>query len=203
MPDDLTAQILTLAPKCTPVWASAISEAMMKAFINTPRRVTMFLAQCAHESGGFTRFVENLNYSAQGLINTWPNRFQNMSIALLYHRDPVRIGNRAYANRLGNGSEETGDGYKYRGRGVIQITGRHNYRDAGIGVDWPLEEMPDDAANPYPGAAVAAWFWRSRGLNELADHADFVGITKKINGGLNGMADREEWLEKAQAILVA
>lgn len=201
MSDDLAAQILKLAPKCTPVWASALSEAMMKAYINNPRRVTMFLAQFAHESAGFTRFEENLNYSAQGLLATWPKRFPNMSIALLYNRDPVRIGNRAYANRMGNGDEESGDGYRFRGRSPCMLTGRFNYREAEVGVDWPLEAKPDDAVNPYPGAAIAAWYWRSRGLNELADRADFVGVTKKINGGLIGMADRERWLEKAQAIL--
>ena len=195
--------IQAVAPKCPTEWATALVKCMADANITTPPRIAMFIAQCAHESAGFTRFEENLNYSANGLMATWPKRFPNLSIALLYARDPEKIANRVYGNRLGNGDEKSGHGWLYRGRGAIQITGRENYKAAGDAIRYPLLSMPHEAAQPPVGAAVGAWFWRSRGLNAIADEntADsFLRITKKINGGTRGLADRERWLSIAQSV---
>ena len=193
-------QIQAVAPKCSAGWAAALVDAMNIEAITTPARASMFVAQCAHESAGFTRFVENLNYSAKGLQATWPKRFPTMSVALLYARDPERIANRVYGGRLGNGPEASGDGWRYRGRGCIQITGRANYRTVGAAIDWPLETTPEDAEHPWPGARIAGWYWRSRDCNRFADAGDFVGVTKAINGGLVGLRDRELWLYKARPI---
>lgn len=159
----------------------------------------MFIAQCAHESAGFTRFVENLNYSAEGLMRTWPNRFPNFEATDGYARNPERIANLVYANRSGNGNEASGDGWKYRGRGCIQLTGHNNYTAASAAIQYPLATQPDDLALAAYAAPVACWFWQSRGLNELADIGDFEGITRRVCGGTTGLADRFAWLEKIQA----
>lgn len=194
-------QITAIAPRCPPEWAAALARAMGVATINTPERAAMFLAQCAHESAGLTRFEENLNYSANGLMETWPKRFPTTSVALLYARDPQRIANRVYANKLGNGEEGSGDGWRYRGRGCLQLTGRENYQKAGAALRFPLISMPEQAAEPALGSSIAAWYWTTRGLNTLADAGDFTGITRKINGGLIGLDDRQSWLAKARAVL--
>jgi putative chitinase len=192
------AQIIALAPRCSPAWAQELPRAMERTGIVTDERAAMFLAQCAHESAGFTRFVENLNYSAQALIRTWPKRFRTPGEADAYAHQPVRIANRVYADRLGNGPEHSGDGWRYRGRGCIQITGRDNYRRAGVDLRFPLESMPEEAAEAPLGAAIAAWFWSSRNLNTLADVGDFEAITRRINGGATGLDDRLQWLERAR-----
>lgn len=193
-------QITAIAPRCSPEWASALARAMTTASI-TGDRACMFLAQCAHESGGLTRFEENLNYSSNGLMATWPSRFHTLSVALLYQRDPQKIANRVYANRLGNGDENSGDGWRYRGRGCLQLTGRENYEKAGTALRFPLVSQPEEAAGPDLGANIAAWYWTTKGLNALADAGDFTAITRRINGGLIGKEDREKWLEKARAVI--
>lgn len=197
----LADQILDLAPRCSPGWAVSLAEQMPQWHITGRDRVCAFLAQCAHESAGFTRFEENLNYSAEALMRTWPSRFPSLQVAAPYARQPERIANHVYANRLGNGNEASGDGWKYRGRGAIQITGRANYRKAGEGVGFALEAHPADAALPAQGARVACWYWHFSGLNELADDGDFEGITRRINGGLIGLADRRTWLDRARTII--
>lgn len=189
--------MLAFAPHASPGWDEALAAACPKWDI-TGVRLEMFLAQCAHESAGFTRFVENLNYSADGLMRTWPSRFTKYELAVEYARQPEKIANFVYANRLGNGNESSGDGWEYRGRGAIQITGRWNYRKAGMGVGYPLEQFPNDAATPTVGAQVACWFWSTNGLNELADAGDFKGITRRINGGYTGQDSRELWLAKVR-----
>lgn len=188
--------IRAIAPGCSPEWADALNAAMPLWGIVSAHRRAMFLAQCAHESGGFTRFVENLNYSAQALMRTWPNRFPSLAIAAQYERQPEKIANHVYANRLGNGNEASGDGWKYRGRGCLQITGHNNYTAAGAAIRYPLGVYPQDLEQPQFGAPAAAWFWQSRGLNELADEGDFEGITRRINGGMTGLTDRIAWLHK-------
>ena len=193
--------IVAIAPGCSLGWATAISGEMPRWHIDTPQRHAMFLAQCAHESAGFTRFEENLNYSAEALMRTWPSRFPTFAAAAEVARRPEAISNRVYANRLGNGNEASGDGWKYRGRGAIQITGRSNYRRAGLSLGFPLEANPAEAALPTQGARVACWYWFFHGLNDLADDGDFEGITRRINGGTNGQADRERWLAKACAVI--
>lgn len=169
--------------------------------LNTPERVAMFLAQCAHESGGFRIFVENLNYSARGLRNTWPSRFPTDAIALKYARQPRAIANKVYADRYGNGGEASGMGFLYRGRGLKQLTFKNNYakfeKDTGI----PALKNPDILMS-YPEALISAlWYWgqgnpTGKSLNTYADKKDVKGCTKLINGGYIGLAERTALFNK-------
>ncbi|WP_205894903.1 glycoside hydrolase family 19 protein [Metapseudomonas otitidis] len=174
--------------------------------LTTPARQSAFLAQAAHESYGFTRLTENLNYSATGLAATWPGRFrgadgQPNALARALHRRPEAIANVVYANRMGNGPEASGDGWRYRGRGLLQITGRAQYQRCGAALGLPLVEQPDLLAQPEPAVLSAAWFWQVNGLNELADAGDFEAITRRINGGLNGLAERRAlWVKFREAL---
>lgn len=165
--------------------------------IDTPLRRAHFLAQIAHESAGFTRLVENLNYGAPGLRSTWPSRF-DAATAKAYARQPERIANKVYANRLGNGNEASGDGWRFRGRGYIQLTGRANYAEYSQRLfgDDRLVREPGQAAEPAIAIRLAGAYWQHKGLNALADMDDLVGITKRINGGLIGLTDRARWLAK-------
>jgi putative chitinase len=171
----------------------SIPEVASKFGINTPLRVAHFLAQCGHESGGFRVTQENLNYSAKGLNGIFKKYFPTEASAAAYARQPQKIANKVYANRMANGSEASGDGYKFRGRGYIQLTGRDNYTQFGkaIGVDIPSN--PDVVASTY-ALASAAWFWSKNGLNKLADagasDTAVTSITKRVNGGTIGLADR-------------
>ena len=171
----------------------SIPEVAAKFGINTPLRVAHFLAQCGHESGGFRVTQENLNYSAKGLNGIFRKYFPTEAAAAAYARQPQKIANKVYANRMANGSEASGDGYKFRGRGYIQLTGRDNYTQFGkaIGVDIPSN--PDLVASKY-ALASAAWFWSKNGLNKLADNGAsdtaVTSITKRVNGGTIGLADR-------------
>ena len=171
----------------------SIPEVASKFGINTPLRVAHFLAQCGHESGGFRVTQENLNYSAKGLNGIFRKYFPTEAAAAAYARQPQKIANKVYANRMANGSEASGDGYKFRGRGYIQLTGRDNYTQFGkaIGVDIPSN--PDLVSSKY-ALASAAWFWSKNGLNKLADNGStdtvVTSITKRVNGGTIGLADR-------------
>ncbi len=166
-----------------------------------PKRFTHFMAQLAHESAHFRRLEENLNYSGEGLWNTFRKYFNDLPHAETYARDPERIANRVYANRMLNGPEDSGDGYRYRGRGFIQLTGRENYRAIGARIGLDLENDPDQvASNVEIALRVAADFWDSRNLNKYADRNDIKTITKRINGGYNGLEDRQKLLAKARAI---
>jgi putative chitinase len=171
----------------------SIPDVASKFGINTPLRVAHFLAQCGHESGGFRVTQENLNYSAKGLNGIFRKYFPTEASAAAYARQPQKIANKVYANRMANGSEASGDGYKFRGRGYIQLTGRDNYTQFGkaIGVDIPSN--PDSVATTY-ALASAAWFWSKNGLNKLADagatDSAVTSITKRVNGGTIGLADR-------------
>ncbi len=210
---DLTAdQFRQIVPKCkTPnLWTPALSLAMGRFEINTPSRTAAFLAQIAHESAELNRLVENLNYSALGLTKTWPKRFPTLQKAQEYERNPERLANYVYANRLGNGDPASGDGWHFRGRGLIQVTGRGNYRSVGQGIDLQLEAMPELLEEPEAAALSAGYFWKSRGLNELADDRnddnddeDFVAITVLVNGGRAGLAERRAFWERAKGVLLA
>lgn len=169
--------------------------------IDTPRRIAHFIAQVAHESAMFRRVTENMNYSAEGLRAVFPRHF-DPAAAQAYARNPRAIGNRAYANRLGNGDEASGDGFRYRGRGLIQLTGRANYRAFGewLGVD--VVAAPELVSERY-AVASAVYFWTTRQLNAIADRDDLNAVTRAINGGLNGLDDRLRLLEKARAALGA
>lgn len=172
-------------------FAAPLADACAEFGIDTPARLAAFLAQVAHESGSLGRMVENLNYSAEGLRAVFPRYFSDPATALDFARQPQRIANRVYAGRLGNGDEAGGDGWRFRGRGLIQITGRENYRTCGAALGLDLDAAPELLEQPSAASRSAAWFWRSRDLNRLADAGDLQAITKRINGGLTGYADRK------------
>ena len=165
--------------------------------INTPIRIAMFFANVLHESAALSRVVENLNYSAEGLLKVFPKYF-NAQQAKEYARKPEKIANRVYANRIGNGNEDSGDGWKYRGRGLIQLTGFSNYamyEKSGY-CNGELTLHPE-WLEKFPGAIKSAmWFWKSNGLNTLADRGDMTAVCKRINGGLNGLADRNYYYNR-------
>ena len=171
----------------------SIPEVASKFGINTPLRVAHFLAQCGHESGGFKVTSENLNYSAKGLMGIFKKYFPTESIANAYARQPQKIANKVYANRMANGSETSGDGYKFRGRGYIQLTGRDNYTQFGKAIGVDIVSNPDSVSSTY-ALASAAWFWSKNGLNKLADggatDSVVTSITKRVNGGTIGLPDR-------------
>ena len=183
-------------------WTDALNNALIRWDISTPARVIAFLAQCGHESGGFKHLVENLNYSAAALRATWPARF-SAADAVAMERKPERIAERAYGGRMGNGPEGSGDGFRYRGRGIIQLTGRDNYKRAGDAIGLDFVAQPELLEQPDWAASSAGWFWATNGCNALADAGDFLAVTKRINGGTNGLADRQAWLAKVQAIVPA
>lgn len=167
-------------------------DILKKYEINTLKRRAAFMAQCHHESQGFTRKVENLNYSAKGLMNTWPARFNTQALADAYARQPEKIANKVYSDRMGNGDAASGEGWKYRGRGLLQITGKDSYqafaRVKGIELDEAVKYLETDEG----ALESACWYWQTRGLNGLADTGDIRGITKRINGGTIGYAERKE-----------
>lgn len=181
-------------------WIEPLEDVCEVYEINTPSRLACFLAQTAHESGGFNAIRENLNYSAQSLLRVFPKYF-NAALAAKYDRKPEMIANRVYANRMGNGSEETGDGFKYRGRGLIQLTGKSNYTRFAADFGMELEEAVE-YLETYDGAAMSAgWFWDANKLNDIADREDMLLLTKRINGGTIGLQDRIHHFELAKSLL--
>lgn len=180
--------------------ANDLTVTMNRAEITTPLRQAAFLAQVAHESGGFTCMVEDTNYSAEQMVEFFPDQF-DAATAAMYVGRPIAIANRAYANRDGNGDEMSGDGYKYRGRYDMQITGKDDYAAASpyVGVD--LVANPGALLGTPNVSLTAGWEWTRSGLNVLADHQDFRAITQKINGGQIGAADREMLYARARAAL--
>jgi putative chitinase len=171
-------------------WVPALNDAFARFQIATPRQQAAFIGQCGHECGNFRILEENLNYKAATLMKLWPKRFPTLEIANQYAGNPKKIANNVYASRMGNRDESSGDGYRFRGRGCIQLTGHANYFHAGqaLGLDFVME--PDLVATPKYAALTAAWFWSTHGCNQLAEAADWVGLTKKINGGTIGLDDR-------------
>jgi len=156
-----------------------------------PARLAAFIAQCAHESGGFTAIKENLNYSAKGLMGTFKKYFPNEDIANQYQRQPERIANRVYANRMSNGDESSGDGYRFCGRGLIQLTGRDNYTKFANDLGMSVEDTVAYLETSNGATASAGWFWDNNKLNQYCDNGDFVTLTKRINGGTIGIEDRK------------
>jgi putative chitinase len=181
-------------------WLEPLLETFEKYDISTPKRQAYFIGQCMHESGGFKQLKENLNYSAKGLMATWPSRFPDMDTAEKYERNPEKIANKVYAGRMGN--TEDGDGAKYIGRGLIQLTGKENYANCGSAIGVDLVANPDLLSTPKYAALSAGWFWNRKGLNALADADDIDTITKRINGGLIGLADRKAKIEMVSKYLV-
>jgi putative chitinase len=189
-------------------WTEAINDILPDFEINTPKRIAAFLAQCGHESAGFSVLKENLNYSADGLNNIFPKYFKNAGRdATAYARQPEKIANLVYASRMGNGDEKSGDGWRYRGRGPIQLTGKDNYRAfANDYFDDPetLLNDPDLLIDHIPTSLLAAvWFWQKNKLNVLADSGDIKAMTKRINGGFIGLEDRIKHYNHALHILGA
>lgn len=198
-------------------WLEAVVEACTRFQINTPKRIAAFLAQTAHESGGYTMLEENLNYSADTMAVVWPNRFAEMGpdkkpvkengknkpnkFALALHRKPEMIANVVYSNRMGNGTIESGEGWLYKGRGLKQLTGKDNYTRCGKSLGIDLVEKPELLLTPQYAALSAGWFWDSNRLGDFADRDDFVGMTKKINGGTIGLADREARYKAVLSVL--
>lgn len=180
-------------------YITPLEDACVTFNIDTPQRQSMFLAQLAHESAGFTRLVEDMNYGPGRLLAVFPRRFAPEEAVEFAHDGP-RIAERVYGGRLGNGPEGAGDGWRYRGRGFIQLTGRGNYRKAGRALVLPLEDEPELAAQPREAAMVAGWYWEENGCNALADAGRFDAITRAINGGMNGYADRLAWLEAFRSL---
>ena len=181
---------------------NGINDTLAKFQINTPLREAHFLAQVLHESGNLVYLKENLNYSALGLTTTFHKYFLTEAIATPYARQPDKIANHVYASRMGNGDEASGDGAKFKGRGYIQLTGRDNYTalSKAIGVDFVTH--PEWLEQPKYAVLSAGWFWNKAGLNEFADKDDILTITKKINGGTNGLDDRKAKLVKLKTIIV-
>ena len=178
-------------------WYNALSKLLPDYGIDTPARMAAFLAQCAHESGDFKFIKENLNYRAASLRKTFGKYFPTDEIAQQYANKPEKIANRVYANRMGNGPEESGDGYRYCGRGLIQLTGKENY----FWFAASLQITPEEASEymeTFEGAAQSAcWFWETNNLNQWADAKDILTLTKRINGGTIGLDDRKRHFEHA------
>jgi len=183
------------------LWLPQLNRVMQKFDINTPVRQAMFLSQLAHESGNFRFVVENLNYSADALRRVFGKYFTTDELANQYARQPERIANRVYASRMGNGDEASGDGWKYRGRGLIQLTGKDNYAAFSLHSDNNALINPDAVAEPTLAADSAAWFWVTNRLNQLSDTGDVKAVTRRINGGFNGLADREAKYNKLLVVL--
>jgi len=197
-------------------WLDAVVQTCQEFEINTLERVAAFIAQTAHESGGYTMLTENLNYKAATLAACWPNRFAVLgpdkkpikdngklvpsAVANSIAGKPELIANMVYSSRMGNGPAESGEGWKYRGRGLKQLTGKDNYTRCGqaLGVDFVAN--PDLLLEPLYAARSAGWFWKSNNLSKFADVEDLEGMTKKINGGLIGIADRKARYEKVKSV---
>ena len=184
-------------------WHEALDQLLDDYDINTPLRVAHFVAQCAHESGNFVFIKENLNYKAASLQKIFSKYFPTAELAAQYANRPEQIANRIYANRMGNGPETSGDGYKYCGRGLIQLTGRDNYTFFAGSLNIPVEEASDYLATFEGAAQSACWFWEQNNLNRFADANDVKGLTKAINGGYIGLEDRISHTEHALHVLGA
>ncbi len=222
-PDRLCADVLAAAVGISAAaaaeWVAPINEAIRRfSLASTLNRLAMFLAQVGHESGGFSRLAENLNYSAQGLAAVWPNRFGEKDAAGRYihlpsgrrkpnaqaeaiARRPEQIANQVYANRMGNGPAASGDGWKYRGRGLIQLTGKDLYIACGRAIGLDLAFQPHLLERPQWAALSAGWYWSERGLSVPADAGDVVRVTRMVNGGEHGLADRQARFERARKAL--
>jgi putative chitinase len=193
-------QVLVGAPHVDQ-WFLALQEILPDYEIDTPERVACFLGQTAHESGGYRALRENLNYSAKGLNGIFKKYFPTEADAKPYERQPEKIANKIYANRMGNGDERSGDGWKHRGRGLIQLTGKSNYQAFADSIECSIEETIE-FLETYEGAVQSAcWFWESNNLNALADKLDVKMLTKKINGGYIGLEDRIKHINHALHVL--
>lgn len=189
-----------------PQWVDPLNETFQRFAILTPRQQAAFIGQCAHESANFRVLEENLNYRAATLLKLFPRTQRRAwgftpEDAAEYERQPKKIANRIYGNRMNNRDEASGDGWRFRGRGILQLTGAANYHHASqaLGVDFIME--PDLVATPQYAALTAGWFWNTQKLNALAEAGDWTGLTKRINGGTIGLEDRKNHINHALAVL--
>ncbi len=199
-------------------WLQPLIDTCVEFEINTEQRVAAFLAQTSHESGGYTMLTENLNYRAATLAACWPNRFAELGpnkkpkrdakgaliptkVALSIEKKPELIANMVYSSRMGNGPPQSGEGWKYRGRGLKQLTGKDNYKRCGDALNLDLVNNPDLLLEPMPAARSAGWFWKVNNLSPLADASDIKGMTKKINGGFIGLEARQALFDKIMAAI--
>lgn len=184
-----------------PQWVDPLNETFERFGLTTVRQQACFIGQCSHECANFTKLEEGLFYSAAGLMKTWPKRFSTIEIANQYAKNPKKIANCVYSNRMGNRDETSGDGYRFRGRGCIQTTGSTNYFHAGkaLGVDFWAN--PDLVSTPKYAALTAGYFWQTHKLNAYADAMDYTTLTKRINGGTLGLEDRIAHIKQAYAVL--
>ena len=185
-------------------WLPVLDEIPASYGIDTPQRLAMFLAQASHESAGFSRLTENLNYSAERLAAVWPKRYKNQdgkpnALAIRIARNPELIANATYSGRMGNGPCTSGDGWKFRGRGIFQLTGRYNYESFFSDTGFQIE--PEDLATPMFASISASWYWQKNKLNAFADIGDIRGCTLAINGGIHGLAERTKLYEKIRKLL--
>lgn len=181
-------------------WHEALCKILPDYDINTVPRVAAFLAQTAHESGGYKALKENLNYRAETLSKVWPRYFPP-DVAQQYAHNQEAIANRAYANRMGNGDEASGDGFRYCGRGLIQLTGKQNYTKFAESIETPVEDIPEFLGTFEGAIQSGCWFWESNNLNQFADNGDILTMTKRINGGTLGLEDRKKHYEHAMHVL--
>ena len=187
-------------------WHHALEQALPDYDINTPQRVAAFVAQCSHESGGFRALKENLNYKAVTLRKIFPKYFPDDATANHYASLPNKqeaIANRVYGGRMGNGDEASGDGFRYCGRGLIQLTGKQNYQNFADSIETPVEDIPEYLATFEGAVQSACWFWEANNLNQWADKSDILTLTKRINGGTIGLEDRKKHYEHALHVLGA
>jgi putative chitinase len=182
-------------------WHSAMERCLPDYDINTPQRVAAFMAQCGHESGNFKFLKENLKYRAASLTKVWPKYFPNMDIANQYAGNEEKIANRAYAGRMGNGPEESGDGWRFCGRGLIQLTGRNNYQNFADSIETDINDIPAYLATFEGAVQSACWFWETNKLNQWADKGDMLTLTKRINGGTLGLDDRIKHYQHALHVM--
>ena len=187
-------------------WCNALNEILPEYGIDTPQRVAAFVAQCAHESGGFRALKENLNYRPETLRKLFSKYFPTDDLAKAYASMPNKqeaIANRIYASRMGNGDEQSGDGFRFCGRGLIQLTGRDNYTFFAGSLDIPVEEAAEYLQTFEGAVQSACWFWETNNLNQWADKDDILTLTKRINGGTIGLEDRKKHYEHAKHVLGA
>ena len=187
-------------------WYAALEQLLPDYDINTPQRVAAFIAQCSHESGGFRALKENLNYKAATLRKIFPKYFPTDAIAAQYAALPNKqeaIANKVYGGRMGNGPEESGDGFRYCGRGLIQLTGKTNYEEFATSIETPVEQIPEYLATFEGAAQSACWFWEKNNLNKWADTGDIKELTRRINGGYIGLEDRIKHYNHALHVLGA
>lgn len=184
-----------------PEWADALNATFNKFNLSTIQQQASFIGQCSHECGNFKVLQENLNYKAEALMRLWKARFPTLEIANQYAKNPKKIANKVYGGRMGNRDENSGDGYRFRGRGCIQLTGHANYYHAGQACNMDFVMEPDLVATPMYAAMTAGWFWNTHKLNQYADTGNYVAMTKKINGGTIGLDDRIKHINQALDVL--